>query len=196
MKETRYRGRNIFARQRELYLQMQILKKYPWLATVASVKRIYVGVPYLQMGWMDWEKRHANQLEKANIVIIFKFNHKIAIDNKTIWNNHIGSHIGDVVWVWLFRSSGIKHYYSCKRYTIRKGNKKVPWCVLNKHDDDDLDNVNVNDDDDDSDDDDNDDGLEGQSCQRRVPTQLTIGLTLLEGCLTLRIKMIMMRVHY
>ena len=47
-------------------------------------------------------------------------------------------------------------------------------------------------DDDDSDDDDNDDGLEGQSCQRRVPTQLTIGLTLLEGCLTLRIKMKMM----
>ena len=47
-------------------------------------------------------------------------------------------------------------------------------------------------DDDDSDDDDNDDGLEGHSCQRRVPTQLTIGLTLLEGCLTLRIKMKMM----
>ena len=28
-----------------------------------------------------------------------------------------------------------------------------------------------------------DDGLEGQSSQRRVPPQLTIGLTLLEGCL-------------
>ena len=30
---------------------------------------------------------------------------------------------------------------------------------------------------------DDDDGLEGQSSQRRVPPQLTIGLTLLEGCL-------------
>ena len=48
------------------------------------------------------------------------------------------------------------------------------------------DNYDDDNNDDDSDGkDDNDDGVEGQRCQRRVPTQLTIGLTLLEGRLTL-----------
>ena len=50
---------------------------------------------------------------------------------------------------------------------------------MNGNDDD---GDTYNDDDDDTYDDD-DDGLEGQSSQRRVPPQLTIGLTLLEGCL-------------
>ena len=43
--------------------------------------------------------------------------------------------------------------------------------------------MNGNDDNDDDAYNDDDGGLEGQSSQRRVPPQLTIGLTLLEGCL-------------